>query len=209
MPVPSKEKVVELLSGLVERQGYDLEDVTVTQAGKHSVVRVMVDGDAGLGLDAVAELSRVISEVFDGVAEFGETPYTLEVTSPGVDRPLTELRHWRRARGRKVAVELADEELTARVGALGDGVVALVLPGKGGPTVREVALSDVLKAVVLVEFSKPSPAELELAGGVAEGRVLPAEIADEVVGAGDETDDDDDEIDDETDEEIQAEGSDK
>ncbi|SDD00913.1 ribosome maturation factor RimP [Rhodococcus tukisamuensis] len=200
MPVPSKERVVELLSGLVDRQGYDLEDVTVTQAGKHSVVRVMVDGDAGLELDAVAELSRVISDAFDAATEFGETPYTLEVTSPGVDRPLTEPRHWRRARGRKVAVQFADEQLTGRVGALGDGVVALVLPGKGGPTVREIALADVVKAVVQVEFSKPNPAELELAGGVAEGRVLPTDVDDAVdlTAGADETD--------ETDDEFQVEG---
>lgn len=200
MPVPSKERVVELLSGLVDRQGYDLEDVTVTQAGKHSVVRVMVDGDAGLELDAVAELSRVISDVFDAASEFGEAPYTLEVTSPGVDRPLTEPRHWRRARGRKVSVEFADEQLTGRVGALGDGVVALVLPGKGGPVVREIALADVVKAVVQVEFSKPNPAELELAGGVAEGRVLPTDVDDAVdlTAGADETD--------ETDDEFQVEG---
>lgn len=178
MPVPQKERVIELLSDLVHRQGYDLEDVAVTLAGKHSVVRVMVDSDTGLGLDDVAELSRTISETFDAAPEFGETPYTLEVTSPGIDRPLTEERHWRRARGRKVRIDLADESLTGRVGALGDGVIAIVLPGKGGPSVREVALADVGTAVVQVEFSPPNERELELAGGVAEGRVATAQIDD-------------------------------
>ncbi|MFI6429326.1 ribosome maturation factor RimP [Rhodococcus oryzae] len=176
MPVPPKERVIELLSDLVHRQGYDLEDVAVTLAGKHSVVRVMIDSDTGLDLDDVAELSRTISEIFDATPEFGAAPYTLEVTSPGIDRPLTEDRHWRRARGRKVKIDLADESVTGRIGVLGDGVIAIVLPGKGGPSVREIALADIDKAVVQVEFSPPNERELELAGGVAEGRVASAQI---------------------------------
>ncbi|TQF66996.1 ribosome maturation factor RimP [Rhodococcus spelaei] len=207
MPVPSKERVFELLSDLVHRQGYDLEGVSVTQAGKHSVVRVVVDSDAGLELDAVAELSRIVSEAFDAAPEFGETPYTLEVTSPGIDRPLTEPRHWRRARGRKVLVEIGDEKVTGRVGALGEGVVSLVVPGKGGPTVREIALGDVVKAVVQVEFSPPNAKELELAGGVAEGRVVPTEIGDDTEIGEDADDDGTDEPGaNETDEEFQVEG---
>lgn len=196
MPVPPREKVVELVSDLIRHQGFDLEDVTVSQAGSRSVVRIMVDSDAGLGLDSVADLSRLISERLDAVTEFGETPYTLEVTSPGVDRPLTEPRHWRRARGRKVRVDLADEKVVGRIGALGEGVVALVVPAKGGPVVREIPLVDVVKAVVQVEFSPPNAAELALAGGVADGRVAAGEPGETDLG---DTDDD-------TDDEIQVEG---
>ncbi len=90
MPVPSRERVVELLADPIGREGYDLEDVTITLAGRHSSVRVMVDSDSGLELDEVARLSHVISDVFDAASDFGESPYTLEVTSPGIDRPLTE-----------------------------------------------------------------------------------------------------------------------
>lgn len=187
MPVPSRERVVDLLSDLIQRQGYDLEDVTVSQAGSRSVVKVMVDSDSGLALDAVADLSRLVSDRLDAATEFGETPYTLEVTSPGVDRPLTEPRHWRRSRGRRVRIDLPAEQVLGRIGELGDDVVALVVPAKGGPVVREIALAEVVKAVVQVEFSPPNAAELELAGGVAEGRVAPGER-------------------DETESEIQAEG---
>src|SRR3546814_14095644 len=101
MPVPSRERVIELISELVHAQGYDVEDVVVTSAGKHSAVRIMVDSDAGIELDAAAEISRLVSELFDTLEEIGETPYTLEVTSPGFDRPLTLDRHVRRSRGRK------------------------------------------------------------------------------------------------------------
>ncbi|CRK53221.1 Ribosome maturation factor RimP [Rhodococcus sp. RD6.2] len=184
MPVPSRERVIELLADLMPDQGYDLEDVTVSKAGSRSVVRVMVDSDSGLDLDDVAELSRQISERLDAATEFGETPYTLEVTSPGIDRPLTEPRHWRRAQGRRVRVEIGDEQVLARVGALGDGVVALVLPAKGGPVVREIALADVANAVVQVEFSPPNAQEMELAGGLAAGRAAAGEVTDGI-----ETDD--------------------
>ena len=84
MPVPSRERVIELISELVHAQGYDVEDVVVTSAGKHSAVRIMVDSDAGIELDAAAEISRLVSELFDTLEEIGETPYTLEVTSPGL-----------------------------------------------------------------------------------------------------------------------------
>lgn len=181
MPVPSRERVVELVSELVRTQGYDLEDVVVINAGKHSAVRIMVDSDAGIELDAAAEISRLVSELFDSLPEIGESPYTLEVTSPGIDRPLTLDRHWRRARGRKARIDLADETVVGRIGAVNDTSVDVVVSGRGGPAIREIALADVRKAVVQVEFSKPNAAELELAGGIPEGRAMPAEVDESIV----------------------------
>ncbi|MCR8692016.1 ribosome maturation factor RimP [Rhodococcus rhodochrous] len=188
MPVPPPERIVELVSDLLAREGYDLEDVVVTAAGKHSTVRILVDSDAGLGLDEAARLSRIVSEAFDGVSDFGESPYVLEVTSPGIGRPLTEPRHWRRAQGRKAKVELADETLVARIGELVGDEIRLVLPDRSGPVVRAVPLSTVRRAVVEVEFSPPPPRELELAGGVPDGRVAAGELAE---GPDDETGSDD------------------
>ncbi|WP_336881919.1 ribosome maturation factor RimP [Rhodococcus globerulus] len=176
MPVPSKDRVIELVSELVQSKGYDVEDVVVTNAGKHSAVRIMVDSDAGIELDAAAEISRLVSELFDSLEEIGEAPYTLEVTSPGIDRPLTAERHWRRARGRKARIDLADETVVGRIGVLGEDSVAVVMNGRGGLTVREIPLADVQKAVVQVEFSKPSDAELELAGGIPEGRAVHTDL---------------------------------
>ncbi|MGA4690093.1 MAG: ribosome maturation factor RimP [Rhodococcus sp. (in: high G+C Gram-positive bacteria)] len=188
MPVPPPERIVELVSDLLAREGYDLEDVVVTAAGKHSTVRLLVDSDAGLGLDEAARLSRIVSEAFDGVSDFGESPYVLEVTSPGIGRPLTDPRHWRRAQGRKAKVELADETLVARIGELVGDEIRLVLPDRSGPVVRSVPLSEVRRAVVEVEFSPPPPRELELAGGVPDGRVAAGEL---VEGPEDETGSDD------------------
>jgi ribosome maturation factor RimP len=115
-------------------------------------------------------LSRSASELLDRLEQStGElAPYVLEVTSPGVDRPLTADRHFRRAQGRVVEMTLSDgSQLTGRLGALGAGVLRLVV-ADGGPgkySVREVPRDAVAKAIVQVEFSPPNRRELELAGG--------------------------------------------
>ena len=97
----------------------------MTPAGRRSVVRVVVDRDEGVTLDDIAEVSRAVSEVLDRNDDgMGRTPYVLEVTSPGVDRPLTEARHWRRNVGRLVTVAVGPagrtQEVTGRVTAVDD-----------------------------------------------------------------------------------------
>jgi len=164
MPVPPPDKVTELITEVITAAGCDLEGVTVSAAGRRSVVKIIVDSDAGLELDEVAALSRSVSGVLDAAPGIGDAAYTLEVTTPGVDRPLTLPRHWRRARGRKVAVSLAQEKLSGRVGELTDGQVQLVLSARPAPEVRAVVLAEVHSAVVKVEFSRPDPAELAITG---------------------------------------------
>jgi ribosome maturation factor RimP len=168
--LPSQQQVIELLGDEFARAGYDIEDVVVEAATKPPRIVVVADADQGLDLEAVAALSRSASELLDGLEEStGElAPYVLEVTSPGVDRPLTLDRHFRRARGRKVEMTLSDgSQLTGRLGELAGGVLRLVV-AEGGPgkySVREVPRDAVTKAIVQVEFSPPNRRELELAGG--------------------------------------------
>lgn len=110
-----------MIAPVVEAAGYDLEDVAVSRAGRRHVVRVIVDADGGINLDAVADVSRAVSTALDAAEETsgdivaGE--YQLEVSSPGVDRPLTLPRHWRRNVGRLVRV-------TARGGGTPAGLPA-------------------------------------------------------------------------------------
>lgn len=166
--LPSQQEVTELLAPEFARAGYEIEDVTVIANAKPPRIIVVADGvddTGGLDLDAVAELSRTASELLDGVED--SVPYALEVTSRGVDRPLTAERHYRRARGRKVDVTLTDgTSVTGRVGELDAGVLRLVVAdgGRGKYVVREVPLDGISKAVVQVEFSTPNQQELELAG---------------------------------------------
>jgi ribosome maturation factor RimP len=136
----------ELLAPVVAAAGYDVEDVEVTVAGRRSIVRVIVDRDGGVDLDDVAEVSRAVSESLDAADALGESPYVLEVTSPGVDRPLTEPRHWRRNIGRLVKTET----FTGRVvEATDDGVTVEV---KGAQ--REIAYADLGTGKVEVEFNR-------------------------------------------------------
>jgi len=155
--------VIELLDGEFARAGYEIDGVTINSNTRPPRITVTADGDTPLDLDTVAELSRVASTLLDGL-DTGAA-YVLEVTSPGVDRPLTEEKHFRRARGRLVDVELADGgTLTGRLGAISEGAVDLVVRSRGDWSVRRLPLADIRKAVVQVEFSPPNPRELELAG---------------------------------------------
>ena len=125
------------VTGRLEELGLDLEAVELTPAGKRRVLRIAVDKDGGVSLDDVAAATRAINDVIDASDAMGEQPYTLEVTSRGVDRPLTEPRHWRRNRTRLVKVTLADGTVvTGRIGESDDEQVSLDVDG----STRAVAL---------------------------------------------------------------------
>lgn len=154
------DRLRRLLSPVVEAAGCDLEDVSVAAAGRRSVVRVLVDRDGGVDLDAVAEISRLVSAALDDAdtAEPGLLggAYTLEVGSPGVSRPLTEPRHWRRNIGRLVIASLTDgTSLTGRVAAADDERVVLVVDGAPRP----VELDRLRRGVVQVEFARSAERE--------------------------------------------------
>lgn len=147
--------VTSLLAPVVQRAGLVLEDVTITPAGKRRVVRVVVDlpedRTGSLDLDAVAEVSRSVSEALDSCDVLGGAPYVLEVGTPGVDRPLTERRHWSRARTRLVEVPVDGAPLTGRVLAVGDGGVGLEVDGVR----RTLAWEQLGTGRVQVEFRRP------------------------------------------------------
>lgn len=162
--LPSQTQVIELLDDEFARAGYEIEDVVIDQRSQPPRITVIADGDTALDLDTVAELSRAAADLLDAERDI-DGAYVLEVSSPGVDRPLTSEKHFRRARGRKVELTLADgSQLTGRVGEIGDGTVAVVVRSGRDWAVRPIALGEVTKAVVQVEFSKPPRRELELAG---------------------------------------------
>jgi ribosome maturation factor RimP len=100
------ERIVGLLEPAVAAMGMDLEDVRITSAGRRRLLRIVVDADGGVSLDDIALVSRELSATLDRAAAMGEAAYTLEVSSPGVDRPLTQPKHWRRAVGRMVTAPL-------------------------------------------------------------------------------------------------------
>jgi ribosome maturation factor RimP len=163
---PTTARLAGWIEPVVGEAGYDLEELVVTPAGRRSVVRVVVDRDQGVTLDDIAEISRSVSEALDRNDDgMGRAPYVLEVTSPGVDRPLTQQRHWRRNIGRLVTVAVGPEghahELTGRITAVdADGVaLAVEAPGKPGakkkaPTPRTVSWAELGTGRVQVEFGR-------------------------------------------------------
>jgi len=162
--LPSQKQVIELLDGEFARAGYEIEDVIIDTAARPPRITVIADGDKPLDLDSIAELSRSASEALDRI---DTPPYMLEVTSPGVDRPLITEKHYRRARGRKVELTLSDgSQLTGRLGEIRGGTVRLVVRegAKANFSIRELPLEGITKAVVQVEFSPPNQRELEMAG---------------------------------------------
>lgn len=152
MAAVSRQRVREVVEPVVTAAGYDLEDVTVTAAGRRSVVRVIVDRDAGVDLDAVADVARIVSDALDADDPTGDSPYTLEVSSPGVDRALTEPRHWRRAAGRLVKAGVRDgADVTGRVCSTDDAGVTFDVDGSE----RTIPYDVLGPGKVQVEFSRP------------------------------------------------------
>jgi ribosome maturation factor RimP len=145
--------------------GMEVESVDITRAGRRRLLRVVVDADGGVGLDEMAVVSQELSSKLDSSGIMGEAPYTLEVTSPGVDRPLTQPRHWRRAVGRLVSVPVTRHAsngspapastVRGRVAAAGEDGVVLDVEGSR----REFGFADLGPGKVQVEFRRDDMGE--------------------------------------------------
>lgn len=122
------DRIREELAGPLAEAGLIVEDIHAHAAGRHRTLTVVIDLDADhsdpVPFDTVTDATRVVSEVLDEIEVWGEHPYTLEVTSPGAERPLTEPRHFRRARGRRVHAELGADDVMSNGGETVEGVLA-------------------------------------------------------------------------------------
>lgn len=149
------EQVRGVLTPGVAAAGVDLEEVEVVRAGRRRLVRVSIDKDGGVTMDDVAAVTRTVSAALDASDVMGEQSYTLEVGSPGVSRPLTEVRHWRRNVGRLVRIVPADgtEPTTARIVAVSDTDPAEVTLSLDGREWR-ITQKDVERAVIQVELNR-------------------------------------------------------
>ncbi|MFF2010862.1 ribosome maturation factor RimP [Streptomyces sp. NPDC058195] len=164
MSTTQSERLRGLLEPLVSAEGLDLEEIEVSRAGRRRVLRIVVDSEQGVELDACADLSRAISEKLDESDAMGEDEYVLEVSSPGADRPLTEHRHYVRATGRLAKLHLREDgELVARILAVDEDGLDLEVPGVKGrkPTSRRVAFGEIAKARVEIEFNRKDKKEEE------------------------------------------------
>ena len=146
-----------LVEPVVTALGLDLEDLDVQASGRRRRVSVVIDRDGGVDLDGIAAASRAVSDALDASDAMGDDPYTLEVTSPGVDRPLTLPRHWRRNMGRRVRVHLADgSTVDGRIREVDDDGVLVAVDVKGKPESmeRRTPWAEVVRGEVQVEFRR-------------------------------------------------------
>jgi ribosome maturation factor RimP len=151
-----RDQIEQELAAPLSALGLDVEAVELTPAGKRRILRIAVDGDEGVTLDDVADATKKVSQVLDASDVMGEQPYTLEVTSRGVDRPLTLPRHWRRNADRLVKVTTTDgQTVTGRIVASSDDAATLDLDGSQ----RHLPYADVAKALVQVEFNRKTQSD--------------------------------------------------
>ena len=150
----TRDRLADELTGPIGQLGLDLEAVDLSSAGRRRVLRVAIDKDGGVTMDDIADATREVSRVLDDSDVMGEQAYTLEVSSPGVDRPLTQPRHWRRNVGRLVAATLHEgDPVTGRITASDDDGAVLDVDGSE----RRLAYAEVKKAKVQIEFKKETP----------------------------------------------------
>jgi ribosome maturation factor RimP len=150
-----KDQIAELITPALQEAGYYLEDINVVSPGNHRIVTVIVDGETALNLDQVTVASKLVSELVDEATFMGETPFTLEVTSPGIDRPLTLPRHFAKNVTRLLKVTQSDGVvITGRITSNTDIDVTLSVVEKKETKEVVIALADIKRAVVEIEFNR-------------------------------------------------------
>lgn len=156
MSAASTDHLTEQLGPTVASLGLDLDAVELSTAGRRRVLRVVVDRDGGVSLDDIATVTRAVSRQLDSGDALGDQPYTLEVTSRGVDRPLTSPRHWRRNVGRLVTVARTEgPEVTGRITAADDdGADLEVASGREAPSTHRMEYAQIRRALIQVEFAR-------------------------------------------------------
>jgi ribosome maturation factor RimP len=145
----NKEQVLAVITPAIESLGFYIEDITITSAGKRSMLTVIVDGDTHLSLDQVTVATKAISEIVENLPTLGNNPFTLEVTSPGLDRPLTKPRHWRKNQDRLIKIVLTDgKEIMGRIKDSTETSVTV--------DDQTINFADIKRATLEVEFKKES-----------------------------------------------------
>ncbi len=145
----NKEQVLAVITPAIESLGFYIEDITITSAGKRSMLTVIVDGDSHLSLDQVTVATKAISEIVENLPNLGNNPFTLEITSPGLDRPLTKPRHWRKNQDRLIKIVLTDgKEVKGRIKDSNDASVIV--------DDQTINFADIKRATLEVEFKKES-----------------------------------------------------
>jgi ribosome maturation factor RimP len=143
--MPLNEDISAAIRPIIEAAGNYLEELTITSAGKVKILTVIVDSDSHLNLDQITAVTKEISEVIETLEELGDSAFTLEVTSPGIDRPLTKPRHWRKNLNRLVKITMiSGQDIQGRIGEATETDVLV--------DDQKVSFEDIKRAVLEIEF---------------------------------------------------------
>jgi ribosome maturation factor RimP len=143
--MPLNEDISAAIRPIIEASGNYLEELTITSAGKVKILTVIVDSDSHLNLDQITAVTKEISEIIEALEELGDSAFTLEVTSPGIDRPLTKPRHWRKNFDRLVKITMiSGQDIQGRIG---EATETTVFVGD-----QKVSFEDIKRAVLEIEF---------------------------------------------------------
>ena len=143
--MPLNEDISAAIRPIIEASGNYLEELTITSAGKVKILTVIVDSDSHLNLDQITAVTKEISEVIEALEELGDSAFTLEVTSPGIDRPLTKPRHWRKNFDRLVKITMTSgQDIQGRIGEATETAVLVAD--------QKVSFEDIKRAVLEIEF---------------------------------------------------------
>ena len=143
--MPLNEEISAVIRPIIEATGNYLEELSITSAGKVKILTVIIDNDTHLNLDQVTAVTKEISEVIEALPELGDGAFTLEVTSPGLDRPLTKPRHWRKNLDRLVQIIMTSgQEIQGRIGEATETTVLV--------DSQKVSYEDIKRAVLEIEF---------------------------------------------------------
>jgi len=143
--MPLNEEISAAIRPIIEATGNYLEELTITTAGKVKILTVIIDSDSHLNLDQVTAVTKEISETIETLPALGDSTFTLEVSSPGIDRPLTKPRHWRKNLDRLVKITMQSGSVIE--GRIGEATESTVLVGD-----EKVSLEDIKRAVLEIEF---------------------------------------------------------
>jgi Uncharacterized protein conserved in bacteria len=148
------DKIEELINPVIVDMGYELVGIDYIASGKHSTVRVYIDSDKGIGLDDCEVVSRQISAIFD-VEDPVSGQYNLEVSSPGIERPLFHIGHYQRFLGHDVKLRLlrpmnGQRKFNGAIGSVSEVNNSVELVTELGPVTLDIDMIE--KANLIAHF---------------------------------------------------------
>ena len=153
-----EQRLWDLMAPYLDAEGVELDDLDVRGGGAGRLVRVLVDAEGGVDVDRIANLSRSLSRLLDD-ADPVAGAYTLEVGSPGLERPLRRPNHYRKSMGREIVVKTREPIDGARshrgtLASYTDGGATVCVDG----TDRLIPLNQVTEARTVFRWEKaPKP----------------------------------------------------